>query len=538
MCFSKINAQQWALQAGGTNNDEGTSIIADKNGHIYATGFFSSTATFGTTTLTSAGSYDGYLTKYDTSGNFIWAKKFGGIGSDYPFVIATDTNGNIVLAGAFRNAYTTTIGTTIINTNNNSDNYFVAKFDPNGNVIWAKGNEGYLSFNDVTIDKQNNIDLIGTMGSKSIFGTDTIIPYYYGPMGPLYNSWDIILAQYSSDGIINWAKNAGGYGTDYGNSITTDTNDNIYITGSIDSAGYFDSFLQNTVNSIYSSYDLYIAKMNSSGTFLWVNNFGGNSSSAQGEEIKFFNSKLFLAVHFTNSVILGQDTINGTFQTCISKLDTLLNFSWTTKSGGAWTGGMDIDANENIFFTGVFKDTAMFGSDTLITNYNYSTYASKINTNGLFAWSKQGGGKYDDWSKALCLDANGNAYITGRFLDTASFGTYSLIANPYYNYDIFIVKYSFNESPNGIIDNYFQVNNYVSLFPNPFSTQTVLQSDNLLLNASLTVDNCLGQTVKQIKNISGQTVVLHRDNLPSGLYFVRLTQDNQVIATKKLIITD
>ena len=98
ICFSQLNAQQWALQEGGTNNDRGTSIIADKNGHIYATGYFSSSATFGTTTLTSAGSYDGYLAKYDTSGYF----------------------------------------------------------------IWASGDEGFLSFNDVPIDKQNNIDLIGT----------------------------------------------------------------------------------------------------------------------------------------------------------------------------------------------------------------------------------------------------------------------------------------------------------------------------------------------------------------------------------------
>lgn len=76
------------------------------------------------------------------------------------------------------------------------------------------------------------------------------------------------------------------------------------------------------------------------------------------------------------------------------------------------------------------------------------------------------------------------------------------------------------------------------VFPNPFSTQTVIQTGNLLKNATLTVDNCFGQTVTQIKNISGQTITLHRDNLASGLYFINLTQDNQVIATKKIVITD
>jgi hypothetical protein len=78
----------------------------------------------------------------------------------------------------------------------------------------------------------------------------------------------------------------------------------------------------------------------------------------------------------------------------------------------------------------------------------------------------------------------------------------------------------------------------VKFFPNPFNNQTTLHSDNQLHNATLTVDNCFGQTVKQIKNISGQTVVLFRDNLASGLYFVRLTQDNKVISGDKLVITD
>ncbi|MBI3502444.1 MAG: T9SS type A sorting domain-containing protein [Bacteroidetes bacterium] len=52
------------------------------------------------------------------------------------------------------------------------------------------------------------------------------------------------------------------------------------------------------------------------------------------------------------------------------------------------------------------------------------------------------------------------------------------------------------------------------------------------------MDNCFGQTVKQIKNISGQTVVFSRDNLASGLYFVRLTQDSKIIAVDKFVIAD
>lgn len=76
------------------------------------------------------------------------------------------------------------------------------------------------------------------------------------------------------------------------------------------------------------------------------------------------------------------------------------------------------------------------------------------------------------------------------------------------------------------------------VFPNPFSTQTTIQTDNLLHNETLTVYNCFGQKVREITNISGNTSTLYRDNLPNGFYFIRLTQDNKQIETKKLIITD
>ncbi len=81
-------------------------------------------------------------------------------------------------------------------------------------------------------------------------------------------------------------------------------------------------------------------------------------------------------------------------------------------------------------------------------------------------------------------------------------------------------------------------NNSFSFFPNPFSMQTTLQTDNILKSATLTLYNSYGQTVKQIKNITGQTITLQRDNLPSGLYFLQLMQYNKKFATDKLIIID
>jgi hypothetical protein len=99
-----------------------------------------------------------------------------------------------------------------------------------------------------------------------------------------------------------------------------------------------------------------------------------------------------------------------------------------------------------------------------------------------------------------------------------------------------VLKRPLSEMISGI--NEINIANSISIFPNPFSSTTTLQTDEFFKNATLTVHNSLGQTVKQIKNISGQTVTLSRDNLPSGLYFLRLTEENKTIAVDKLVITD
>ncbi|MES2397313.1 MAG: T9SS type A sorting domain-containing protein, partial [Bacteroidota bacterium] len=80
--------------------------------------------------------------------------------------------------------------------------------------------------------------------------------------------------------------------------------------------------------------------------------------------------------------------------------------------------------------------------------------------------------------------------------------------------------------------------NKLFVFPNPFSFSTTLTTNDIFKNAILTVYNSFGQQVKQIKNISGQTFTLYRDNFPSGLYYIRLIRNNKLIMTDKLIITD
>lgn len=77
----------------------------------------------------------------------------------------------------------------------------------------------------------------------------------------------------------------------------------------------------------------------------------------------------------------------------------------------------------------------------------------------------------------------------------------------------------------------------INISPNPFTIQTILHSSQELNKALLIIYNSFGQEVKETKNISGQTITLQRENLPSGIYFFRLTQDNKILSADKLVIT-
>ncbi len=80
--------------------------------------------------------------------------------------------------------------------------------------------------------------------------------------------------------------------------------------------------------------------------------------------------------------------------------------------------------------------------------------------------------------------------------------------------------------------------NSFSISPNPFSAQTSLNLKQALNHATITICNSYGQHVKELKNVSGQAITLYRDSLPIGLYFIHVSQDNKLIATGKLVITN
>jgi hypothetical protein len=93
-----------------------------------------------------------------------------------------------------------------------------------------------------------------------------------------------------------------------------------------------------------------------------------------------------------------------------------------------------------------------------------------------------------------------------------------------------------NQSALGIDE--FEARSQIKIGPNPYSVSTIVQSDKILNNVTLTLYDAHGNQVKRIINITGKVLILQRDGLPSGIYFLNLTSEGGNIFKTKLLIED
>jgi hypothetical protein len=260
---------KWARPAGSISDDRGNAISVTPNGDSYVFGTFESpTIEFGGIILTNSGgpgNPNAFLVKYNLNGNAIWARSFSGdcLGE----VITTDINGNCYVSGSFL-SNNMTIGNIILyNSWWGSREIFIAKYDENGNLVWAKSAGGSSTevVRSVTVDAAGNSYITGYFqsGSSMTFGTITITN----------NSTNIFIAKYDSNGNTIWAKSLGGNDLDYGVGISVDTIGNLYISGHFNSPTI--TFGTTTLTNVGSTTDFFIAKCDNNGNFLWAKDAGG-----------------------------------------------------------------------------------------------------------------------------------------------------------------------------------------------------------------------------------------------------------------------
>jgi len=429
---------QWAVGAGGPVTegewwDSGLSIATDSQGNQYVTGRFLGTATFGSHTLTASGYYAAFAAKLDPDGNWLWAAKVGGAIRSVGFGIAVDSAGNAYVTGRFSG--TATFGSHTLTAYGSSD-IFVAKLNTSGSWLWAAkaggtaGDNGY----SITVDGSGNAWVTGYYTGTARFGSYTLTANgYYG----------IFAAKLNSSGNWLWAAKADGnneHNSGYG--IAVDGAGNAYMTGIFTGT----LILGSHTLAGSGEWDVFAAKLSPSGNWLWAVEAGGDDFdsvsgiAADDSGNACITGKFCGTATFGSHTLTSSDDYNGDL--FVAKLNSSGTWLWAVEAGEDDNEGglaITLDGEGNAYVTGYFSGLTTFGSHTLTSIGWADIFAAKLDPSGNWLWVVQAGGESSsNKGYGIAVDGTGNAYVTGNFQRTAAFGNNTLTARG--DWDIFVAK--------------------------------------------------------------------------------------------------
>lgn len=271
----------WVKQFGGSEDDYGFAISLDAQNNVYTTGYFSNVSSFTSgNTLTSFGSYDIFVNKLTTDGNYAWTKQFGGSGHDVGLSLFV-SGGSIYSTGGFQNTVDFDPSGNIQNFTApglNISDIYISKIDTSGNFVWAKQISGVGNDNGqgISVDLYGNVYLIGRFESTVDFDPNAGI-YNMTAAGTL----DIFVMKLTASGNIAWAKQFGSNGIEIPYGIMNDIAGNVYTTGFFFGTVDFDP--GNGVFNLeftQSEDDCFISQLSKDGDFIWAGMIGGTKFTA------------------------------------------------------------------------------------------------------------------------------------------------------------------------------------------------------------------------------------------------------------------
>ena len=369
----------WSKRFGSTGDDRVQGIAVDDVGNIIVTGHFQETVNFGGGALTSAYdqvfnlySFDIFLAKYSPDGTHIWSKRFGNAGEDIGYGVAAESNGDVLLTGAFSGWVD--FGGGYLQGSNGGRNTVVAKFSgSSGEHIWSKN---FLSISDdagygIGIDNSDNILVAGEFSGTVDFGDGQV---------DSAGMSDIFVVKFLPDGSYVWSKQVGGTGNDVANDAAVDSAGNIVVTG----------FFSNTVNfgggALTSSgpWDIFVAKYSSSGAHVWSKKLGGTSIDEAYDVAIDGNNNVVVTGSFVSTADFGDGPLTsaGSYDIFVAKYAGANGAHiWSSRFGGSGIEegyGIAVNGSSDVFVTGFFPGTVDFGSGPLTSNGLYDIFLLQL----------------------------------------------------------------------------------------------------------------------------------------------------------------
>ena len=362
---------------------DGWPVATDKAGNVFTAGirWDSNPAVFGTITVPNTGVtgswYQPIVVKYDAAGNCLWAK--GATYGDARVIgLAVDPDGNVIMLGSFRSQYLKFGSILLTNAYQPDEQYFVAKYDPSGNELWA---------------------LSGGNAQQSFYTVPGFAPIL-------------------------------GLG-----AITTDAHNNIYITANFHRpvAAINPGTVLTNANAAGTTDDILLVKCGPAGDMVWARRFGGNGNDdAYGMTVTpagdIYISGMFSspALNFGSVAISNAGPNQVAF---IARLDNSGNGLWASASGGTckeFAMGLASDLSNNVYLTGGLNESSISFAGTTISNpslVNSIAYLLKFDPANNVAWMKTFASPYDNgraWGYAVATLACGDVWVTGSMTKSDS----------------------------------------------------------------------------------------------------------------------
>ncbi|MDC3955656.1 hypothetical protein KEG38_17450 [Polyangium jinanense] len=445
----------WGKAFGGQFNHQRASGVAvdPMDDSIYLVGNYDGGFSFdGANNSTNGQGWDIYLAKFNPLGAFQWVVWSGDWQAQYVNAVTVGPDQNIFIAGSYQGELQLPNGIKLTDLGGQSD-VFVARLDPEGATVWAKG------FGDGS--SQPKIATTIAVDSK---GETIIAGYFEGSLqfasGQLINAIggrDVFLAKLDKDGNPVWSKRLGnGAPGDPPNHIlcrvALDHQDNIVLETAFAGTMSLGDPLPDQASP--GSRTMLLAKFDTNGVPLWQKVFGAANTEQRSRALAIDSkNNILLTGELAGTINFGGDPLsspsNSDPDLFVAKFDPDGAHLWSFRAGsvGPQEGkAIGVDADDNVIVTGSYKGVLQFTGDDALINSGldvgrYDLFALKLDPNGKYLWAKPFGDKDDDQvTEGMAIDRAGNTIFAGSFDGNINLGVTELSSTGYD--DIFVMKLS------------------------------------------------------------------------------------------------
>ncbi|WP_199336928.1 SBBP repeat-containing protein [Oscillatoria sp. FACHB-1407] len=311
----------WTQQFGTSQFETISGIETDAEGNFYVAGITGGDLARDKQAIDS----EAFVAKYDSEGNQLWIQQFGQNSIFQTFGIDVDAEGNAYLTGIDVKPSETDIAT---------DDFWVAKFDTDGNQVFftetGSVDDAFDESYDVTVSNDGSVYTTGwTLGDLA---------------GPNAGAYDTYISKFDNNGELEWIRQFGTSDYEWGWGVDTDSQGNVYTTGW-------------TLGSLVEegnagSYDVFLTKYDSLGNQIWVRQFG-TSGDDEGFDLFIDDSDNIFLTGYTTGGFVGGNA--GSFDPWVAKYDIDGNQIWLQQFGtSAFDQAYAVTANgDDVYVTGI-----------------------------------------------------------------------------------------------------------------------------------------------------------------------------------------